>query len=139
MPSKLPTSLVRLFCFADKPSFLFIILTETMFFQYFKMPRPCNPMLVIAVARNKLSTSAILYMCLYLNHLHRNLVNLILELCLSGRIPMRRLVYRVQPLPQSMLPLVWDFGQLSTEVETLYIRQMVHRYVRKCHIIFNYH
>jgi len=46
-----------------------------------------------------------------------------------GHIPMRQLVYRVQSLPQSMLPLVWDFGQLSTEVETLYIRQMVHRYV----------
>ena len=42
---------------------------------------------------------------------------------------MRRLVYRVQPLPQSMLPLVWDFGQLNTEVEEMYIRQMVLRYV----------
>ncbi|XP_076466869.1 E3 ubiquitin-protein ligase rnf213-alpha-like [Babylonia areolata] len=48
-----------------------------------------------------------------------------------GRVPMRRLVYRVQPLPQSMLPLVWDFGQLSTRVENLYIRQMVRRYVRE--------
>ncbi|XP_052238404.1 E3 ubiquitin-protein ligase rnf213-alpha-like [Dreissena polymorpha] len=46
-----------------------------------------------------------------------------------GRVPMRRLVYRVQPLPQSLLPLVWDFGQLNTEVENLYIRQMVKRYV----------
>jgi E3 ubiquitin-protein ligase RNF213 len=46
-----------------------------------------------------------------------------------GRIPMRHLVYRVQALPQSMLPLVWDFGQLSTAVEKLYIRQMVNRYV----------
>lgn len=46
-----------------------------------------------------------------------------------GRVPMRRLVYRVQPLPQSMLPLVWDFGQLNTEVEEMYIRQMVLRYV----------
>ena len=46
-----------------------------------------------------------------------------------GRIPMRRLVYRVQPLPRSMLPLVWDFGQLSTQVEELYIRQMVLRHV----------
>ncbi|KAL8581505.1 hypothetical protein ACOMHN_042898 [Nucella lapillus] len=47
-----------------------------------------------------------------------------------GRVPMRRLVYRVQPLPQSMLPLVWDFGQLNRRVEELYIRQMVRRYVR---------
>ncbi|XP_053391304.1 E3 ubiquitin-protein ligase rnf213-alpha-like, partial [Mercenaria mercenaria] len=46
-----------------------------------------------------------------------------------GRVPMRRLVYRVQPLPQSLLPLVWDFGQLSTAVEKLYIKQMVRRYI----------
>ncbi|WAR07205.1 R213A-like protein [Mya arenaria] len=46
-----------------------------------------------------------------------------------GRVPMRRLVYRVQPLPQSLLPLVWDFGQLNTNVEELYIRQMVRRYI----------
>ncbi|CAC5422253.1 RNF213 [Mytilus coruscus] len=46
-----------------------------------------------------------------------------------GRVPMRRLVYRVQPLPQSMLPLVWDFGQLNAGVEELYIRQMVLRYI----------
>ncbi|XP_060557066.1 E3 ubiquitin-protein ligase rnf213-alpha-like [Ruditapes philippinarum] len=46
-----------------------------------------------------------------------------------GRIPLRRLVYRVQPLPQSLLPFVWDFGQLTIEVEELYIRQMVKRYV----------
>ena len=44
---------------------------------------------------------------------------------------MRRLVYRVQPLPQSMLPLVWDFGQLNMRVEELYIRQMVRRYVSR--------
>ena len=64
----------------------------------------------------------------------------------TGRVPMRRLVYRVQPLPQSMLPLVWDFGQLNTEVEEMYIRQMVlryvslHLYVLKIHVrvrIFN--
>ncbi|XP_077862842.1 E3 ubiquitin-protein ligase rnf213-alpha-like [Saccoglossus kowalevskii] len=37
-----------------------------------------------------------------------------------GRIPLRQLVYRVQALPPSMLPLVWDFGQLNSEVEELY-------------------
>lgn len=47
----------------------------------------------------------------------------------TGRIPMRHLVYRVQPLPQSMLPLVWDFGQLDNNVEKLYIIQMVQRCV----------
>ncbi|XP_071122875.1 E3 ubiquitin-protein ligase RNF213-like [Mytilus edulis] len=50
-----------------------------------------------------------------------------------GHVPMRNLVYRVQPLPQSMLPLVWDFGQLDTEVEELYIRQMVLRYIDDRH------
>ena len=38
-------------------------------------------------------------------------------------------MYRVHPLPESMLPLVWDFGQLSDETETLYAAQIVHRYV----------
>ncbi|XP_077864556.1 E3 ubiquitin-protein ligase rnf213-alpha-like, partial [Saccoglossus kowalevskii] len=46
-----------------------------------------------------------------------------------GRIPLRQLVYRVQALPPSMLPLVWDFGQLNSEVEELYIKQIVARYV----------
>ena len=41
---------------------------------------------------------------------------------------MRRLVYRVQALPQSMLPLVWDFGQLDIDTETQYIQEMV----KKC-------
>lgn len=55
---------------------------------------------------------------------------LTVSICVTGRVPMRRLVYRVQPLPQSMLPLVWDFGQLDTKVEEMYIKQMVLRYVR---------
>ena len=42
-----------------------------------------------------------------------------------GTVPMRQLVYRVQPMPNSLLPLVWDFGKLSSEVETLYIKQML--------------
>ena len=46
-----------------------------------------------------------------------------------GRIPMRQLVYRVHALPQSLLPLVWDFGQLNADVERLYIKQIVNRYV----------
>lgn len=44
-----------------------------------------------------------------------------------GHIPMRQLVYRVQPLPNSMLPLVWDFGQLDFNTEKVYIRQMIER------------
>ncbi len=43
---------------------------------------------------------------------------------------MRQLVYRVQALPQSLLSMVWDFGQLSSEAESLYIKQIVKRYVR---------
>ena len=42
-----------------------------------------------------------------------------------GDVPMRHLVYRVQPLPASMLPLIWDFGQLNEQVERLYISQIV--------------
>ena len=42
-----------------------------------------------------------------------------------GQIPMRQLVYRVQPLPSSMVPLVWDFGQLDSNTERAYIKQMI--------------
>lgn len=42
-----------------------------------------------------------------------------------GELPMRHLVYRVQPLPASMMPIIWDFGQLSPDVEKLYINQIV--------------
>ena len=44
---------------------------------------------------------------------------------LDSDIPMRHLVYRVNPLPPSLLPLIWDFGQLSSEVENKYIEQIV--------------
>lgn len=42
-----------------------------------------------------------------------------------GDLPMRHLVYRVQPLPASMMPIIWDFGQLGPDVEKLYIDQIV--------------
>ncbi|XP_066922902.1 E3 ubiquitin-protein ligase rnf213-alpha-like [Clytia hemisphaerica] len=45
-----------------------------------------------------------------------------------GEIPLRQLVYRVHPLPESMKPLVWDFGQLNSETEQLYARQIITRY-----------
>ncbi|XP_062826871.1 E3 ubiquitin-protein ligase RNF213 isoform X2 [Anolis carolinensis] len=44
-----------------------------------------------------------------------------------GSIPLRQLVYRVHALPPSMLPLVWDFGQLNNFTEKLYIQQIVQR------------
>ena len=47
-----------------------------------------------------------------------------------GDIPLRQLVYRVHPLPDSMKALVWDFGQLDSTGERLYIRQIVSRHVQ---------
>uniref|UniRef100_A0A8D2LPD7 Ring finger protein 213 n=1 Tax=Varanus komodoensis TaxID=61221 RepID=A0A8D2LPD7_VARKO len=44
-----------------------------------------------------------------------------------GSIPLRQLVYRVHALPPSMMPLVWDFGQLNNSTEKLYIQQIVQR------------
>lgn len=44
-----------------------------------------------------------------------------------GNLAMRELVYRVQPLPTSMLPLIWDFGQLNDTIERLYIQQIVEK------------
>ncbi|CAB4040909.1 Hypothetical predicted protein, partial [Paramuricea clavata] len=46
-----------------------------------------------------------------------------------GSIPLRQLVYRVHPLPESMRPLVWDFGQLTDHTEELYTAQMVRRFM----------
>lgn len=48
-----------------------------------------------------------------------------------GQIPMRHLVYRVQPLPPSISPLVWDFGQLNDDTQKLYIIQMVKTFFKK--------
>ncbi|TRY85502.1 hypothetical protein DNTS_016006 [Danionella cerebrum] len=44
-----------------------------------------------------------------------------------GSIPLRQLVYRVQALPPSMIPLVWDFGQLNDHTEKIYIKQIIER------------
>ena len=44
---------------------------------------------------------------------------------IGGKMPLRRLVYRVKEIPASMFPLIWDFGTLSDDAETKYIRQMV--------------
>ena len=56
-----------------------------------------------------------------------NLITVIL--IIQGQTPLRHLVYRVHALPESMRSLVWDFGQLNPEVEELYTRQIVGRYV----------
>ncbi|XP_072229611.1 E3 ubiquitin-protein ligase rnf213-beta isoform X2 [Leuresthes tenuis] len=46
-----------------------------------------------------------------------------------GKVPLRQLVYRVHPLPPSMVSLVWDFGQLSDFTELSYIKQIVQKKV----------
>lgn len=42
-----------------------------------------------------------------------------------GEVPLRQLVYRVHPLPTSLFPFVWDFGQPSEEDERQMVLQMV--------------
>ena len=56
----------------------------------------------------------------------------------TGKIPLRQLVYRVLDLPPSMRPLVYDFGQLNTDTEQDYIKQIVHDHVWRCPVI-EYH
>ena len=53
------------------------------------------------------------------------------RLLLSGKIPLRHLVYRVLDLPPSMRHLVYDFGQLKTGTENDYIKQIVTDYVNR--------
>ncbi|KAG9491250.1 hypothetical protein GDO78_006558, partial [Eleutherodactylus coqui] len=48
-----------------------------------------------------------------------------------GSIPLRQLVYRVHALPPSLMPLVWDFGQLNNETEQKYIQQIVQRLAKE--------
>lgn len=55
-----------------------------------------------------------------------------------GSIPLRQLVYRVHVLPPSMIPLVWDFGQLNDTTEQMYIEQIVQRQVKASAIDKNY-
>uniref|UniRef100_A0A8D3BWR0 RING-type E3 ubiquitin transferase n=1 Tax=Scophthalmus maximus TaxID=52904 RepID=A0A8D3BWR0_SCOMX len=55
-----------------------------------------------------------------------------------GSIPLRQLVYRVQALPPSMIPLVWDFGQLNDCTEKIYIQQIVQRVVENKEISQSY-
>ena len=42
-----------------------------------------------------------------------------------GSIPLRRLVYRVKEIPESLFPLIWDFGTLNDKTEKSYIIQMI--------------
>ena len=51
-----------------------------------------------------------------------------------GKIPMRRLVYRVKEIPASMFPLIWDFGTLDADTEEKYINQMISSYMAQSKI-----
>uniref|UniRef100_A0A1I8GUQ9 AAA domain-containing protein n=3 Tax=Macrostomum lignano TaxID=282301 RepID=A0A1I8GUQ9_9PLAT len=42
-----------------------------------------------------------------------------------GDLPMRHLVYRVRPMPLSLVSLLWDFGSLSSEAESQYALRML--------------
>lgn len=42
-----------------------------------------------------------------------------------GQLPLRKLVYRVLPLPQSMYRYVYDFGTVSGKTENEYIEKIV--------------
>ena len=53
-----------------------------------------------------------------------------------GDIPVRELVYRVMELPASMRPFVWDFGQLSDNIERSYTREIVLKHVKSSSIRF---
>nr|DBA30609.1 TPA: hypothetical protein GDO54_006568 [Pyxicephalus adspersus] len=54
-----------------------------------------------------------------------------------GSVPLRQLVYRVHALPPSMMPLVWDFGQLNNETEKKYIQQIVLRLAKEIQLSTN--
>jgi E3 ubiquitin-protein ligase RNF213 len=41
--------------------------------------------------------------------------------------PLRNLVYRVHPLPEAMIDHVFDFGSLSADTESLYIKAMLRK------------
>ncbi|NWZ10455.1 RN213 ligase, partial [Agelaius phoeniceus] len=51
-----------------------------------------------------------------------------------GSIPLRQLVYRVHALPPSMVLLVWDFGQLNSRMEKMYIQQIVQHVAEQLHV-----
>ena len=66
----------------------------------------------------------------YLQYLFLKLIlHSVIILFFTGSIPLRQLVYRVHPLPESMRPLVWDFGQLTDHAEELYTAQIVRRFM----------
>ncbi len=49
------------------------------------------------------------------------------DCCCLCSDPLRNLVYRVHPLPESMIDFIYDFGSLSEHTESLYIKAMLRR------------
>ena len=47
-----------------------------------------------------------------------------------GEIPLRELVYRVQPLPPSLKPLIWDFGAMDNETGKFFSKLDIAEYQR---------
>ena len=45
--------------------------------------------------------------------------------------PLKDLVYRVHPLPESMIDFIFDFGALSKETEELYVKAMIKSALKK--------
>ena len=43
---------------------------------------------------------------------------------------MEKLVYRVQPVPDSVLQIVFDFGALQDETELMYVSNLIRQAVR---------
>ena len=54
----------------------------------------------------------------------KNVFEILYQCVFLGRVPMRHLVYRVQPLPPSLFSLVYDFGQIDSQTEMQYIEKM---------------
>ena len=74
----------------------------------------CNPYLIRKDAREQVG----------LVYQHQNLESDI-------EADMKNLVYRVHPLPNSLIEYVWDYGELSGPEEEAYIRAMIHNRTSK--------
>ncbi len=84
----------------------------------------------VTETQQKLGTAYKLYMVVILVKLYMY-KSLIFYNIISGKIPLRQLVYRVLDLPPSMRPLVYDFGQLNNSTEKDYTKQIVKGRCRK--------
>ncbi|XP_019856417.1 PREDICTED: E3 ubiquitin-protein ligase rnf213-alpha-like [Amphimedon queenslandica] len=56
-----------------------------------------------------------------------------------GQLPLRKLVYRVLPLPESMYRYVYDFGTVTGKTENEYIEKIVNNQLSGCKFITSEH